>query len=182
MTMQSMAQGLIPRLEKVEQFARAFGLDVNEWRVLAGYPAVEAKPAAQDVEACAYLIRDALADRSPEVRAAVDMIVREAQAAYTVQPTPAPVQPPFPYLIPRQPANSPFYQRAVEGIQAAYAKYQPLGYQMLDPFGTSPHHGWKFQSAEEADRAVLRYLERIALANDDKAEPEELKAARRKDE
>lgn len=37
MTMKDMADGLRPRLEKVEQFARAFGLDVNEWRRIAGY-------------------------------------------------------------------------------------------------------------------------------------------------
>lgn len=37
MTMKSMCDGLVPRLEKVEQFANAFGLDVNEWRALAGY-------------------------------------------------------------------------------------------------------------------------------------------------
>lgn len=41
MTMKDMCDGLRPRLEKVEQFARAFGLDVNEWRELAGYPRVE---------------------------------------------------------------------------------------------------------------------------------------------
>lgn len=44
MTMKEMADGLPPRLEKVEQFARAFELDVNEWRALAGYDRVDAGP------------------------------------------------------------------------------------------------------------------------------------------
>lgn len=29
--------GIIPSLDTVERFARGFGLDVNEWRELAGY-------------------------------------------------------------------------------------------------------------------------------------------------
>lgn len=32
------------QLELVEQFARGLGLDVNEWRELAGYPRVETGP------------------------------------------------------------------------------------------------------------------------------------------
>lgn len=36
-TLSRMRQGEVPRLDKVEAFARGFGLDINEWRVLAGY-------------------------------------------------------------------------------------------------------------------------------------------------
>jgi transcriptional regulator with XRE-family HTH domain len=178
-TLSDMAAGYVPRLEQVERFAIGFGLPINEWRLLAGF-----EPVDPDVSACVRLFVQELTTNPQTALPYAREIAKAARVAEERLGTydTSPAQPPFPYLIPRQPANSPFYQRAVEGIQAAYAKYQPLGYQMLDPFGTSPHHGWKFQSAEEADRAVLRYLERIALANDDKTEPEELKAARRKDE
>lgn len=50
MTMKDMCDGIRPRLEKVEQFARAFGEDVNRWRMLAGYePVEEMIPAAGPV-------------------------------------------------------------------------------------------------------------------------------------
>jgi len=41
MTMKEMKAGVVPRLEKVEDFARGFDEDVNEWRVRAGYEPVE---------------------------------------------------------------------------------------------------------------------------------------------
>lgn len=40
-TIARMIAGIPPRLDLVEQFARAFGEDVNHWRELAGYPALE---------------------------------------------------------------------------------------------------------------------------------------------
>lgn len=40
-TMADMRNGYIPRVEQVEKFARGFGLDVNEWREMAGYERVE---------------------------------------------------------------------------------------------------------------------------------------------
>ncbi|HEU4754152.1 MAG TPA: helix-turn-helix transcriptional regulator, partial [Armatimonadota bacterium] len=41
LTMSKLAGGVPPRIELIEQFARAFNEDVNEWRALAGYPCVE---------------------------------------------------------------------------------------------------------------------------------------------
>lgn len=40
-TISQMMKGAVPRLEQVERFARGFGLDVNEWRELAGYEVLE---------------------------------------------------------------------------------------------------------------------------------------------
>src|SRR5437867_2465635 len=36
-----MRQGVVPRMDKVIQFARAFGRSVNEWLTLAGYDPIE---------------------------------------------------------------------------------------------------------------------------------------------
>jgi hypothetical protein len=36
-TIADMRNGYVPRLEQVERFAAGFGLDINEWRALAGY-------------------------------------------------------------------------------------------------------------------------------------------------
>ena len=44
MTMKGMCDGIPPRLEKVEQFAKSFKLNVGAWRVLAGYDPVEPSP------------------------------------------------------------------------------------------------------------------------------------------
>ena len=50
MTMKDMKAGVIPRLEKVEAFARGFGLEVNEWRVRAGYePVADGRPALERI-------------------------------------------------------------------------------------------------------------------------------------
>lgn len=40
LTLANMLDGVAPRLEIVEEFARTFSLDVNEWRLLAGYEAI----------------------------------------------------------------------------------------------------------------------------------------------
>lgn len=40
-TLSRMKQGEVPRVDKVLDFARGFGLDVNEWLELAGYEPVE---------------------------------------------------------------------------------------------------------------------------------------------
>jgi len=50
-TMKSMCDGIPGRLEKIEQFARAFSLDLNEWRRLAGYEPVEDATCRQAVNA-----------------------------------------------------------------------------------------------------------------------------------
>jgi len=55
-TMKSMCDGLPGRLEKIEQFARAFNLDVNEWRKLAGFDPVD----ATNPDAAADQLLDAL--------------------------------------------------------------------------------------------------------------------------
>jgi transcriptional regulator with XRE-family HTH domain len=47
-TLSRMRQNEVPRLDKVEAFARAFHLDVNEWRQLAGYQPVEDERPALD--------------------------------------------------------------------------------------------------------------------------------------
>lgn len=39
-TISRMEQGLVPRLDIVEKWARGFGEDINRWRELAGYPPV----------------------------------------------------------------------------------------------------------------------------------------------
>lgn len=41
-TLGCMRNGCVPRLELVERFACAFGEDVNEWRLQAGYPPIQA--------------------------------------------------------------------------------------------------------------------------------------------
>lgn len=47
-TMKNMCDGWPTTLERVEQFARAFHLDVNEWRELAGYPRVQADELSEE--------------------------------------------------------------------------------------------------------------------------------------
>ena len=46
-TVGDMASGIVPSLDTVEKFARGFGLDVNEWRALAGYERVEDDPSPE---------------------------------------------------------------------------------------------------------------------------------------
>ena len=50
-TVGKMLDGIIPSLETVEKFARGFGLDVNEWRLLAGFPKVESGGLTQKLDA-----------------------------------------------------------------------------------------------------------------------------------
>src|SRR3954452_16931856 len=40
-TASQMRQGVVPRMDKVIQFARALGQNVNEWLELAGYQPIE---------------------------------------------------------------------------------------------------------------------------------------------
>lgn len=58
MTMKDMCDGIVPSLEKLEDFARGFELDINEWRALAGYPRIE------DKRSLGTIIRDRAAGRS----------------------------------------------------------------------------------------------------------------------
>lgn len=46
-TISDMASGYVPRLEQLEAFARGFGLNVNEWRELAGYERLDEKSGAE---------------------------------------------------------------------------------------------------------------------------------------
>lgn len=49
-TLSRMRQDEVPRLDKVEAFARGFGLDVNAWRVLGGYePVRDNRPALERI-------------------------------------------------------------------------------------------------------------------------------------
>ncbi|MBM3456915.1 MAG: helix-turn-helix domain-containing protein [Armatimonadetes bacterium] len=40
-TLSRMRSGIVPRVDKVEAFARGFGANVNDWRELAGYPRLD---------------------------------------------------------------------------------------------------------------------------------------------
>jgi hypothetical protein len=46
-TLADMQRGVVPKMEKVLQFARSFGLDENEWLELSGYGRVGEESGAQ---------------------------------------------------------------------------------------------------------------------------------------
>lgn len=53
-TISRMASGFVPEMESVVRFARGFGLDVNEWLELAGYPRIESGMRLNEPRAPAY--------------------------------------------------------------------------------------------------------------------------------
>lgn len=66
-TLSDMAAGYVPRVEQVEKLARGFGLDVNQWRELAGYPRVEGDPSPESVLADLGALSDELPPDVPRV-------------------------------------------------------------------------------------------------------------------
>lgn len=62
-TIGKMMDGIIPTVETVERFARGFQLDVNEWRVLAGYEPVES--GAQILDAGLYRLSQRVGEVIP---------------------------------------------------------------------------------------------------------------------
>lgn len=42
-TLSRMREGVVPRVDKIEAFADGFGLNINDWRELAGYPRLDAE-------------------------------------------------------------------------------------------------------------------------------------------
>lgn len=88
MTVKDMTDGIPPRLETLEQFARAFRLDINEWRRLAGYPSIEdSRPPMERLVKAFSEAKEQAAKGELEWAAELDQL--EIEAAQGRSPIPA---------------------------------------------------------------------------------------------
>lgn len=121
-TMADMRNGYVPRLEQVERFARGFGLDVDEWRVNAGYEPVLPAGVHRLQQGLQELFDETAGDWQWFIRG----MTQEEREAFTPEQAEADLDD-MRTTLQRRPAPD-FFHSASGRISAWDAKKHPLGF------------------------------------------------------